>query len=255
HGIPGFPRAKCNLYDLGAEVALTVRWPGRIEPGRVVDDFVNIMDLAPTFMEAAGLAPAESMSGRSLVPVLTSPESGQVDAERTFVVTGRERHFPTARQGSLPYPQRAIRTKDYLYIRNFEPDRWPAGDPNGLDDLDAEPPSYEELATNTGACYPDLDASPTKAWMIHHRKDEAVQQAFSLGFGKRPAEELYHLPSDPHYMTNVADRPEHGEAKRALSEQLMTVLVDNDDPRVTETPCRYEQHPYAGPLLKENPFT
>ena len=47
HGIPGMPRAKCNLYDIGCEVALAARWPGHIEPGRVIEDFVNIMDLAP----------------------------------------------------------------------------------------------------------------------------------------------------------------------------------------------------------------
>ena len=33
HGIPGIPRAKCNLYDIGCEVALAVRWPGRVAPG------------------------------------------------------------------------------------------------------------------------------------------------------------------------------------------------------------------------------
>ena len=57
HGIPGVPRAKCNLYDIGCEVALAARWPGKIAPGRVVHDFVNIMDLAPTFCEAGGVPP------------------------------------------------------------------------------------------------------------------------------------------------------------------------------------------------------
>ena len=48
------PRAKCNLYDIGCEVALAVRWPGHVAKGRVVEDFVNLMDLAPTFCEAGG---------------------------------------------------------------------------------------------------------------------------------------------------------------------------------------------------------
>ena len=64
HGIPGFPRGKCNLYDLGCEVALAVRWPGRIPEGRIVDDFVNLMDLAPTFLQAAGVEPPEGMCAR-----------------------------------------------------------------------------------------------------------------------------------------------------------------------------------------------
>ena len=70
HGIPGFPRGKCNLYDLGCEVALAVRWPGRVPEGRIVEDFVNLMDLAPTFLQAGGLEPPDCMSGRGLMDVL-----------------------------------------------------------------------------------------------------------------------------------------------------------------------------------------
>ena len=63
HGIPGFPRAKCNLYDIGTQVALAVRWPEKVQPGRVVTDFVNLMDLAPTFLDAAGVNHPDGMAG------------------------------------------------------------------------------------------------------------------------------------------------------------------------------------------------
>ncbi len=245
HGIPGVPRAKCNLYDIGCEVALAARWPGRIPPGRIVEDFVNIMDLAPTFLRAAGVEPPECMAARSMLDVLESPQSGQVDKKRTFVVTGRERHVAAAREGGLPYPQRAIRTKDFLYIRNFAPDRWPMGDPKGLDDPDVEPPSYDELARNTFAAYADLDASPTKAWMIHHRGEEGVRELFEMGFGRFPAEELYDLRADPHYMNNVAERPEYADVRERLSLQLLAVLREQGDPRVAETPCRFERPPFT----------
>ncbi len=182
HGIPGFPRAKCNLYDIGCEVAMAARWPGHIPPDRVIDDFVNLMDLAPTFMEAAEVPIPDTMTGKSLLPVFRSEASGQIDPDRTLVVTGRERHVSVARDGNLPYPQRAIRTQDFLYVHNFAPDRWPAGNPNGLDDPNAEPPSWEEIEQVTYAAYPDLDASPTKAWLIHHRAEANVQRAFDLGF-------------------------------------------------------------------------
>ena len=89
HGIPGFPRGKCSLYDMGVHVALAIRWAGKAPAGRVVDDFVNLPDLSPTFIEAAGLTPPEVMTGRSLVSVLTSKQAGQVDATRDFVVVGR----------------------------------------------------------------------------------------------------------------------------------------------------------------------
>lgn len=248
HGIPGMPRGKCNLYNIGCEVSLAMRWPGHIQPGRVIDDFVNLMDLAPTFLEAAGVSIPDSMTGHSLLPVLQSGQSGQVDPERTFVVTGRERHVNDAREGDLPYPQRAIRTREHLYIINFEPDRWPMGDPRGLDDPNTVPPSYEDLHWKTRVAYSDMDASPTKAWMIHHRNEQEVKPLFRLGFDKRPFEELYDLRKDPYYMENVAGKPEYADIRKKLSGELMEVLRKQQDPRVTENPCRFEHAPYAGPL-------
>ena len=120
HGPPGFTHGKCNLYDFGVGVTLAARWPGG-KGGRVVDDFVNLMDLAPTFLEAGGVKLPAGMNGRSFLDVLKSDKSGQVDATRTFVVTGRERHVAAAREGNVPYPHRALRTKEFLYIRNFAP--------------------------------------------------------------------------------------------------------------------------------------
>ena len=247
HGIPGFPRGKCNLYNLGCEVALAARWPGRVPAGRTVHDLVNLMDLAPTFLDAARVERLPDMAARSLLPVLQSPASGQVDAARDHVVLGRERHVAQARAGNLPYPQRAIRTGRYLYIRNFEPDRWPMGDPRGLDDPTAVPPPYEELCEDTWVAYADMDGSPSKAWMVHHRAEPEVQALFEMGFGKFPAEELYDLERDPHYLDNVAADPAYAAAREQLSSRLMAVLREQRDPRVTEPDCRFERSPYTDP--------
>ena len=247
HGIPGMPRAKCNLYDIGCEVALAVRWPGQVAPGRVVDDFVNLMDFGPTFCEAGGIDIPATMTGRSLIPVLRAPGSGQADAARDFVVTGRERHVGFAREGYLPYPQRSLRTRDFIYIINFEPERWPMGDPKGLDDPATEAPDYETLAYDTFVAYADLDASPTKAWMVHHREDHDVEPLYELAFGKRPREELYDLNEDPDYMNNVAEDPAYANVRSQLAGRLLAVLEEQDDPRLMEQPCRYEFEPYAGP--------
>lgn len=246
HGIPGMPRAKCNLYDIGCEVALAVRWPGRVRPGRIVADFVNLMDLGPTFCEAGGIDVPATMTGRSLMPVLKDPRSGQIDPARDFVVTGRERHVGGAREGYLPYPQRSLRTRDFIYIVNFEPDRWPMGDPKGLDDPNTTAPDFETLAYDTFVAYADLDASPTKAWMIHHREDHDVEPLYELAFGKRPREELYDLNEDPHYMNNVADAPAYANVRSQLEGRLIDVLRAQHDPRLMEQPCRYEFEPYAG---------
>jgi arylsulfatase A-like enzyme len=248
HGIPGIPRAKCNLYDIGCEVALAARWPGQIPAGRAVEDFVNLMDIAPTFLDAAGVAIPATMTGKSLWPLLQRGESGQVEEDRTHVVLGRERHVWAAREGCLPYPQRALRTKDFLYVHNFAPDRWPIGDPQGLDDPNAPTPSFAELCDNTRIAYSDIDGGPTKAWMIHHRAEEAIQPLFELSFGKRPREELYDLRVDPDYMHNLANEPAYDAIREELATQLMGILQEQHDPRVVEVPCRFEAPPYAGPL-------
>ncbi len=248
HGIPGFPRGKCNLYDLGVGVALAIRWPGRVPGGRVVEDFVTLPDLAPTFLEAAGLKPPEVMTARSLMSVLESEKDGLVDPARDCAVVGRERHVAAARTGSLPYPQRALRTKDFLYIRNFKPDRLPMG--TGPD----EPlPSYEQLREDTFAAFADMDAGPTKAWVFTHRDDAGMDRYFDFAFGRRPAEELYELRNDPHGMHNVADAPEHAEVRRRLSERLMSILRKTGDPRVAGDGDTFDEPPYAGPLPERRP--
>ena len=210
-----------------------------------MDDFVNLMDLAPTFLQAAGLEPPDCMTAHSLLDVLTSSQSGQVEPQRTFVVTGRERHVGRARAGNLPYPQRAIRTADFLYIRNFAPDRWPMGDPVGLDNPATKPPSFDELCNNTMVAYADMDASPTKAWMIYHRSEEQVRKLFQMGFGKFPAEELYDLRKDPYYLNNVVEDAYYQEVRRKLANQLMAVLREQNDPRVVEPDCRFERSPFT----------
>jgi arylsulfatase A-like enzyme len=242
HGMPGVPGGKCNLYDHGVGVALLARGPG-IKPGRVVDDFVNLMDLAPTFLEAGGVKPPEVMTGRSILNVLRSDKSGLVDPTRTWVVTGRERHAHTAREGLLPYPHRSLRTSDFLYIRNFAPDRWPMGSPNFTSKADM--PSLETLEQNTFAAFADMDASPTKAWLLGQFGAPQWQWHYDYAFGKRPAEQLFDLRKDSDQTVNVADDPEYANVKREMSARLMKILTDASDPRVAGDGKTFERSPYT----------
>ncbi len=250
HGIPGFPRAKCNLYDVGCQVALLARLPGTIAEGTVIEDMTNLMDLAPTFLEAAGVEPPEGMCATSLWPRLKGDGKAKQD---DWVISGKERHAARARDLNLPYPHRAIRTKDFLYIRNFAPDRWPAGDPRGMDDLEAPPIPWEVLMSDLHAAYPDCDVGPTKAWMIHHRNDPEHREKFQLGFGKRPLEELYDVRHDPHHMRNLAEDPIYLETKERLWETLRQELIYQKDPRLIEEDCRYERSPYTDSLEHGGP--
>ncbi len=245
HGAPGFPHGKCNLYDFGVNVPLAIRWGGA-KGGRVVDDLVSLTDLAPTFLDAAGVQVPESMTGRSLLNVLTSEESGQVDASRTAVYVGRERHVAAARADFMPYPQRAIRTHDFLYIINFKPDRWPLGDPYRLDSQ--APPTVEQITEDTFVTLPDDDAGPAKAWLVTHRDDPQWKSLFNLAYGKRPREELYDLKVDPYQVHNVAGEAKYQNVKAELNSRLVDELTRTDDPRMIDDGKYFETPPMSGPV-------
>ncbi len=162
---------------------LAIRWGAKVKSGRVVDDFVSFTDFAPTFLEAAGVNIPDNMTGRSLLGILTSDRAGQVDPARTYTLTGKERHCPAQEAPNMGgYPCRALRTGQYLYIRNFAPDRWPAGTP------------HWQQAAFPGAWLGDCDNGPTKTYMVDNKdRDAEHQRLYDLAFGKRGAEELYDL--------------------------------------------------------------
>ena len=243
HGPPGFPGGKCNLYDYGVGVPLAAWWPGK-PGGRVVDDFVNMMDIAPTFLELGGVKAPKVMTGRSLVNILESDKEGQVDQARKWVITGRERHVAMSRPGFTPYPQRAYRTKDHLYIINFRPDRWPMGDPFNLTADQA--PDWNTLENQTFVTFADFDASPTKAWLVENRNDPKWKWHYNYAFGKRPREELYVLKDDPDQIKNVAADPKYAQLKGRLNKMLMGQLKRLKDPRVTGDGMKFEQEPFVG---------
>ena len=251
HGAPGFPYGKCNLYGFGTNVCLSITGPG-VKGGRIVDDFASLTDLAPTFLEAAGLEAPEVMTGRSLWPTLRSEKIGLVDEARTRVFTGRERHVEIARSDYSPYPQRAIRTADHVLIVNFRPDRYPMGDPYLLDSSGT--PSVEDLENETRVTLPDEDAGPTKAWLVGVRDTPEWREHFNWVYGKRPKYELYDLKKDPHETTNVADDPAYAEVKEALEKELMDELEATGDPRLIDDGKFFETPPMAGPLPDGDAF-
>lgn len=248
HGAPGFPHGKCNLYDFGSSVSLAMRWGGA-KPGRIVDDLVTLPDLAPTFLELGGVDVPKNMTGRSLVSILKSEKSGQVEPNRDAVFIGRERHVENARADYLPYPQRAIRTKDFLYIINFRPDRYPLGDPYRLDG--DNPPTADEITNETRVTLPDEDAGPTKAWLVGARNDPEWKGLYTAVYGKRPREELYDLKTDPHQMKNVAAEPIYAGQRADLEARLLMELKETGDPRLVDDGKFFETPPLSGPVNEQ----
>jgi len=207
------PRGLANCYDAGSRVPLAVRWGGRLKAGREVDAFVSLGDLGPTFLELAGIAPPAVMTMRSIKGLLLGESEAFV---RDAVFIERERHADV-RRDHLGYPVRAIRTRDFLYVRNLRPDRWPAGDP--------------DVFFIHGRPFGDVDTTRVKDFLLAHREEPAVAGRFALIFGKRPAEELYDLRNDPHQIRNVAGSAEFAVALDRLRKRVEEWMRETGDPR------------------------
>ena len=215
NGMP-FPRAKANLYDYGTRMPLAVYWKRRIESGTVINDFTNFVDFGPTILSATGAKIPKAFHGKSLLPLLTGQSSGVVDRQQVFLE--RERHA-NVRKGNLSYPSRAIRTHEYLYIRNYESDRWPAGDP--------------EVHQSVGQ-FGDVDNSISKFLILANEGETTPIDYFKLAFGKRPNEELYDVQKDPYQLNNLAEIPEYFPTKTRLNGALRSWMNHTGDRRAFE---------------------
>jgi N-sulfoglucosamine sulfohydrolase len=212
NGMP-FPRAKVNLYDPGVRMPLAVRWPGQVKPGQTLDAFVGLIDLAPTFLEAARVVVPAGITGRSLLPLLR----GEGVTGRDHVYTALERHT-WCRPDGATYPIRALRTREFLYLRNFMPERWPTGGP--------------EFISSNKTVHGDVDGCPTKDFMEAPANQARFPREFALNFGRRPREELYDLRRDPHQINNLAADPAFAATREKLWAQLRAHLEQTGDPRI-----------------------
>jgi uncharacterized sulfatase len=225
-----FPSAKNNLYEYGLHMPLAIFWKNGINKGgRVIDDLVSLTDLAPTLLECGGAKVPKEMTGNSLVKIFNTDKSGMVERRRKYVFAGKERHT-LCREGEVGYPQRSVRDYQYLYIRNFEPDRWPAGSP--------------EIPSVHGWVYGDIDQSPSFNYLLEHRDDPGVEPLFDMAVAKRPAEELYDVINDPACLENLANISEHANEKSRLSGVLEKYLLKTADPRALTGESVWDQFPY-----------
>lgn len=208
NGAP-FPRIKGQMYEDDFNLPLAISWKSRIKGDRKVSDIISFIDFAPTFLTLAEANIPDTMGGETLTDILFSDQSGQVNPKRNRAYMGRERH-DMGRYLDQGYPVRTIRTEKYLYSRNFEPSRFPAGNPD----------------TN----YPNCDASPTKKeiLLLHANNDSYY---YNLSFGLRPEEELFDIVKDPECMINLAKTPEYQEIKEKLWDELLSELKRTGDPR------------------------
>jgi len=235
NGMP-FPRAKANLYEFGIHMPLAVAWPAKVPAGQDTDELVSLIDVTRTIFDVAGVKPqqAEKMSGHSLLPSIMQ-NAKRAQSPREFVFSGRERHS-SSRFNSLSYPCRCVRTKTHLYIRNFTPERWPAGTPRKY--LGAKYDQDGQLVASTlspeHSGYHDIDNGPTLQWMIANRAEPAVGRLLQAAVAKRPAEELFDIREDPDCLNNLAGDPKAASVQAALSDALTQYLTRTGDLRQTD---------------------
>ncbi|HBH83219.1 MAG: sulfatase [Bacteroidetes bacterium GWE2_41_25] len=236
NGMP-FPRAKANAFDYGVHVPLAISYPDGFPGNRVVEDPVSFVDIAPTILEMTGTESEGMMPicGRSITNILKSKKTGIVDETKNYVFAGRERHS-SSRWNNLGYPIRAIRSKQYLLIWNMRPDLWPAGDPRAFKPVTGDLlPMYgidEKGIHNSEWAFTDVDASPSKAFIIEKHTEEKIRYYFDLAFAKRAEYELYDFIKDPDCLENLCDQPVYSAIEQEMKLELLKELTRTGDPRV-----------------------
>lgn len=211
NGMP-FPRSKGDTYMPGSHLPFAAMWGNQIKnPGRISDQFISFVDIAPTILELANVrvedTQMEPIQGRSFVDILNDEPSSKID--RSFLLYGRERYDVKVRPDDMGYPSRSIRKGDYLYTHNFAPERLPTS--RRESDIPA--------AFATGS------------------------QALEVFYAKRPADELYNIQDDVECVHNLALNPEYAEKVNALRTQLHAELLQHNDPRLVGGGEAFDRYP------------
>ena len=221
-----FPAAKATLNEYGIHIPLAIRWDKGIKSaGRSTDVMVSLTDLAPTILEVAETTIPPNMTGKSLMDIFKELKT----KERNYAFSAKERHT-ICRASDLPYPQRAVRDRRFLYIRNFEPNRWPAGSPT--------------LKSSHGWTYGDIDQSPSFNYLKKYKSKAAVKKYFLFATAKKPSEELYDITIDPQCQKNLIHNDEYKAERSRLSKVLTDYLIETEDPRVILETSPWDNYPY-----------
>ncbi len=194
-------RGKQFLYDGGIHLPLLIRFPDGKGAGATDDRFVSGIDYAPTLLGFAGIRPpAGAMQGQDLF--------GSGSRPRPHIFAARDRMDISIDK------MRAVRTKQFKYIRNYFP---------GTPYMQHNP--YKE------------DSYPTwnlvKAWAREGRLTAAQGLFAAL---EKPIEELYDVQADPDEVHNLAAAPAHKNTLRELRALVDGFVAENDARVVAEDP-------------------
>lgn len=200
-----FPHGKGSLYDPGLHVPLLVRWPGQVKPGAVSKNLISGEDITPTLLEAAGLANAKQMSGRSFLKHLR----GQTYEARQYIFGARLYHgsapfTPTTKASTFDL-SRCVRSARHKLIYNCTP--------------------HME--------YAPVDSANDPGWKqmtAAHAAGELAPEIDRTYFTRsRPVFELYDLEADQSELNNLAGKPEVADVEKALKIALQEKMITDYD--------------------------
>ncbi len=213
HGM-AFPGAKTTVYEPGLKSPCIVRLPGAEKRGLVSQAMVSWVDLTPTILDFAGIAPQvdepaknpdgtwyplpdnHKRHGRSFLPVLEqeTPEGwDEIYASHTF------------HEIQMYYPMRVVRNRNYKLIWNIA---WPLPYPFAS----------------------DLWASATWQYVYKQGKDASYGSRTVQEYIQRPEFELYDMRTDPWESRNLAGDPEYAEILNTMKSRLKEFQEDTTDP-------------------------
>lgn len=226
NGMP-FPRVKGLSYEHSNHMPLAIMWKNGINnPGRIIEDYVSFTDFAATFIDVSGFDSKslnmQPIQGRSLVPYFNSEKEKMVSPNANYVLLGQERH-DVGRPNDVGYPIRGIVKDGFMYLINYENNRWPAGNPE------------------TG--YTNTDGSPTKSEILNLNRSGKNHTYWKMNFGKHPKEELYQVSTDEECVYNLAKKKEFQKIKKELKKILIAELKKQGDPRIFGKGDIFDKYP------------
>ncbi|WP_068544457.1 sulfatase [Thalassotalea crassostreae] len=189
HG-DGLPRSKREIYDSGIKVPLVVHWPEKyrpqgMKPHAINEQLISFVDIAPSILAMANIKVPEYMQGSALLVDQSLPQ-------REYIFASKDR------LDEFPFYERAARSSQYKYLRNYLPNK-PGGVKLG----------YREQLPIMGDLWRALE-------------NGEMNEAQQFWFMPRPSEELYDIINDPDEVNNLADNPKF----KSQLEQMRSALTN-----------------------------
>lgn len=190
HGGP-LPRQKRAIYDSGLRVPFFIKFPNSSKTGRT-DRMISFTDLAPSMLSLVGIKPPEYMQGKAFLGEFKA-------APRKYIIASSDRFDEVTDR------IRAVRTKNFLYLHNFYPEK----------------PGYKDIAYRKKI--------PMMKPMLKLRDEGKLDSVAMRWFRSKDKEELYEVHQDPYNINNLSEEDEYQDTLVKMRGLLLDFLAKNPD--------------------------